>query len=202
MAETERLAYFTVVHALDLNSFHNSSSSSSNSRNLQTEQCLQSCVVKMLERHSMVFSGMMQRLHIDRSVKFREGFCEIAEELFKDEVTWSKIVALFAFGARLAQHCREHHMEDLVEDVAVSLATFAHERITPFLQSEGGWVSASIELDLSSSAVLTAGPAKRGVPGGGGLREQGLAGAGGGGPRSDSGHSYHVHQEMRSQDNN
>ena len=89
----------------------------------------------------MVFSGMMQRLHIDRSVKFREGFCEIAEELFKDEVTWSKIVALFAFGARLAQHCREHHMEDLVEDVAVSLATFAHERITPFLQSEGGWVS-------------------------------------------------------------
>ena len=116
MAETERLAYFTVVHALDLNSFHNSSSSSSNSRNLQTEQCLQSCVVKMLERHSMVFSGMMQRLHIDRSVKFREGFCEIAEELFKDEVTWSKIVALFAFGARLAQHCREHHMEDLVED--------------------------------------------------------------------------------------
>ena len=141
MAETERLAYFAVVHALDLNSFPNSSSGSLQSRNSRTEQCLQACVVKMLERHSMVFNGMMQRLHIDRSVNFRQGFSEIAEELFKDAVTWPKIVALFAFGARLGQYCRENNLEDLVEDVAISLATFAKERITPFIQEEGGWVS-------------------------------------------------------------
>ena len=83
MAETERLAYFAVVHALDLNSFHGSSSSSSRSpqsTNSRTEQCLQTCVVRMLERHSMVFTGMMQRLNIDRSVNFSQGFRDIAEE--------------------------------------------------------------------------------------------------------------------------
>ena len=143
MAETERLAYFTVVHALDLNSFHGSSNSSNRaeSTNSRTEQCLQACVVKMLERHSMVFTGMMQRLNIDRSVNFSQGFRDIAEELFKDAVSWSKIVALFAFGARLGQHCRANNMEDLVEEVALSLAAFAKERITPFIQEEGGWVS-------------------------------------------------------------
>ena len=94
----------------------------------------------------MVFTGMMQRLNIDRSVNFSQGFRDIAEELFKDAVSWSKIVALFAFGSRLGQHCRANNMEDLVEEVALSLADFAKERITPFIQEEGGWVSFVISL--------------------------------------------------------
>jgi len=134
MAETDRLAYFAVFHALD-----------NNSRSLfktsATEICLKNCVAKMLERHSMVFGGMMVRLNIDREVNFREGFSEVAEELFKDAVSWSKIVALFAFGARLGQHCRQKGLEDLVEEVASSLSGFARERITPFVREEGGWVS-------------------------------------------------------------
>ena len=89
----------------------------------------------------MVFTAMMQRLNIDRSVNFSQGFRDIAEELFKDAVSWSKIVALFAFGARLGQYCRANDMEDLVEEVALSLAAFAKERITPFIHEEGGWVS-------------------------------------------------------------
>ena len=66
----------------------------------QAEICLRHCVGKMLERHSMVFGGMMVRLNIDRTIDFRRGFTEVAEELFRDAVSWSKIVALFAFGAR------------------------------------------------------------------------------------------------------
>ena len=67
----------------------------------QAEVCLRHCVDKMLERHSRVFGGMMVRLNIDRTIDFRQGFAEVAEELFRDAVSWSKIVALFAFGARL-----------------------------------------------------------------------------------------------------
>eukprot|EP00092_Neocalanus_flemingeri_P015487 GFUD01016764.1.p1 GENE.GFUD01016764.1~~GFUD01016764.1.p1 ORF type:complete len:195 (+),score=46.59 GFUD01016764.1:204-788(+) len=132
MAETDKLAHFAVFHALD-------SSRSSFFKTSQTEVCLQKCVEKMLERHSMVFGGMMVRLNIDREVNFREGFSEVAEELFRDAVSWSKIVALFAFGARLGQHCRQKGMGDLVEEVASSLASFARERITPFVREEGGW---------------------------------------------------------------
>merc|ERR1711934_195364 len=105
----------------------------------QAEICLRHCVGKMLERHSMVFGGMMVRLNIDRTIDFRQGFTEVAEELFRDAVSWSKIVALFAFGARLGQHCRETGMDELTEEVAGSLAFFARERITPFIREQGGW---------------------------------------------------------------
>jgi len=105
----------------------------------QAEICLRHCVGKMLERHSMVFGGMMVRLNIDRTIDFRRGFTEVAEELFRDAVSWSKIVALFAFGARLGQHCRETGLEELTEEVASSLAFFARERITPFIREQGGW---------------------------------------------------------------
>merc|ERR1719222_1562999 len=104
----------------------------------QAEICLRHCVGKMLERHSMVFGGMMVRLNIDRTIDFRQGFTEVAEELFRDAVSWSKIVALFAFGARLGQYCRETGMEELTEEVAGSLAFFARGRITPFIREQGG----------------------------------------------------------------
>ena len=134
-AETQRLAYFAVCRALSPS--HGAAASSGSS----TEACLRVCVVRMLDRHAIVFNGMMTRLNIDRSVNFRQGFYEIAQELFKDAVSWSKIVALFAFGARLGQHCRDNGLEDLIEDIAGNLAAFANERIAPFVREEGGWVS-------------------------------------------------------------
>ena len=83
----------------------------------------------------------MKRLNIDRSVDFKQGFYEIALELFKDVVSWSKIVALFAFGARVGQYCRDNDLSEIVEDIAFNLADFANQRITPFVREEGGWVS-------------------------------------------------------------
>jgi hypothetical protein len=44
---------------------------------------------------------MMVRLRIHPQVDFDAGFAELAADLFGDEVNWSKIVALYAFGARL-----------------------------------------------------------------------------------------------------
>ena len=58
-------------------------------------------------------------------------------------MSWSKVVALFAFAARLAVFCREHESRigaDRVFDVAYVLAQFAVERLTPFLKRNGGWV--------------------------------------------------------------
>jgi len=127
--ETDRLAWSIVMERM-MEGVHVHS---------RTETCLRNCVGKMLERHSMVFSGMMVRLNIDRGVDFRQGFTEVAEELFRDAVSWSKIIALFAFGARLGQYCRETGMEELTDVVAGSLAYFARERITPFVREQGGW---------------------------------------------------------------
>ena len=134
--DTARLAYFAVYHILG-----DSQNTVSSSRTSRVETCLRSCVLKMLERHEIVFNGMMSRLKIDRSVDLRQGISETAQELFKDDISWSKIVALFAYGARLGQYCRDNDLHDLVENIAENLADFANDRLTPFVRAEGGWVS-------------------------------------------------------------
>ena len=58
------------------------------------------------------------------------------------QISWGKIVALFAFGARLAQHCSDNlGMNDLVFDIATNLADFAVRKLTPFLRQNGGWAT-------------------------------------------------------------
>jgi len=105
-------------------------------------RCMRQCVTKMLERHSIVFNGMMTRLKIDRNCDLKLGFNQLAEELFVERnVTWGKIVALFAFGARLAQHCNQNGLSDLVFDIATLLSQYAVDKLTPFLREHGGWVS-------------------------------------------------------------
>ena len=104
-------------------------------------RCMRHSVAKMLDRHSIVFNGMMSRLRIDRNSDLKIGFNQLAEELFvAREVTWGKIIALFAFGARLAQHCSQNNLGDLVFDIATLLAQYAVDKLTPFLREHVGWV--------------------------------------------------------------
>ena len=110
---------------------------------------MRTSVARMLEKHSPLFNGMVTRVKVlQNGSDLSRGFAELCEELFqRDEVSWAKIVALFAFAARLALHCSEH--ADLggdarVFDVASALAQFAVERLTPFLQRNGGWVRKEI----------------------------------------------------------
>ena len=136
--ETTRLSYFAVCDVLK------SERTGAINRYTEVETCLKGCILKMLEKHEITFNGMMSRLQIDRTVDFNQGFYEIAQELFKDDVSWAKIVALFAFGARLGQYCRENSLEDLVVTIAENLAAFANHNISPFVRIEGGWVIYSI----------------------------------------------------------
>ena len=71
-------------------------------------------------------------------------------EAFRFQISWSKIVALFAFGARLAQYCQERDMPVLVFDVASNLSQFAVEKLTPFLREHGGMGS-----DFADFQMLT-----------------------------------------------
>lgn len=66
-------------------------------------------------------------------------------------MSWGKIIALFAFGARLAQHCQSNGMEDRVMEIAANLAQFANKKLTPFLKEHGGWVRAGVSSVLAAS---------------------------------------------------
>jgi hypothetical protein len=72
----------------------------------RVEASLAACIRRMHTKHALLFRSMMDRLHINRRVDFYAGFTELAADLFGDEVNWSKIVALYAFGARLGKATR------------------------------------------------------------------------------------------------
>jgi len=130
--ETARLANFAVHFSLRKSRMSDCS---------RIESCLRRCISRMHEKHSMVFGGMMVRLNINRNIDFYEGFHEVSEELFKEEVNWPKIVALFAFGARLAQFCQDNDMEDQLLKISESLARFSNQHLLNFIQDQGGWES-------------------------------------------------------------
>jgi len=128
--ETRRMATYAVNFSLSKN------------KNLlpsKTEDCLARCIRSMHSKHSMVFGGMVRRLSINRNIDFYQGFVEVSEELFVDNISWSKVVALYAFAARLGQFCIEHNMEDLLGSLTESLTRFSLEYLSSFLQSQGGW---------------------------------------------------------------
>ena len=140
-SDTESLAYFAVCHCAATTGAGGASPDlTPGQRRARVERCLENCISQVLRRHETVFTGMMNRLEINRSVNFRLGFNHIADELFREPVSWSKIVTLFAFGARLGRHCKENQQDQLVEEIAANLAAFANERISPFVREQGGWV--------------------------------------------------------------
>lgn len=131
--ETEKLAFDIVFFAMGKRNANSGD---------DVMRCMRHCVSKMLDRHSIVFNGMMNRLRVDRNSDLKIGFNQLAEELFvAREVTWGKIVALFAFGARLAQHCSQNDLGDLVFDIATLLAQYSVDKLTPFLREHGGWAT-------------------------------------------------------------
>ena len=70
----------------------------------RTEHCLAASIRRMHDKHALLFGSMMTRLHISRRVDFYQGFTELAGDLFgEEEVNWAKVVALYAFGARLGR---------------------------------------------------------------------------------------------------
>ena len=96
-----------------------------------------------MEKHSYTLNGMMSRIHLDERTDLQSGFAELSDEIFGSgtQVSWSRIVTFFAFGARLAQYCVEHQMNELVIDVVAIMSSLAVDRLTPFVRDHGGWVS-------------------------------------------------------------
>ena len=121
-------------------------------------QCLRDNVQKMLSNHSMVFNSMMSKLKVDRDSDIERGFTSLAEELFTGPgagsggVSWGKVIALYAFGARLALYCKSQGLDDMVIDIAGSLAHFAVRRLTPFLRQHRGWSTLCMAFPQQSDA--------------------------------------------------
>lgn len=91
------------------------------------------------EQYPSLLSHLCRKLNITRTTAY-PTFVEIASEVFVDGINWGRIVALFAFGGKLALYCDQNQMKDLVSSVTEWVGKYVGG-LSEWIESNGGWVS-------------------------------------------------------------
>lgn len=65
----------------------------------------------------------------------------IMDHIFEDQIHWGRIVGLFVIGGAMCVHCVENNKGELVCHIADWMTAYLDERLNPWIQSQGGWVS-------------------------------------------------------------
>ncbi|KAA0204052.1 hypothetical protein HAZT_HAZT010677 [Hyalella azteca] len=84
---------------------------------------------------------MMKRLDINKDTGYIT-FVTVANELFENEkknITWSRIIALYAFGAQLALHCKEKGFVEYASHIGAFMGKYVADTAGPFVKQQGGW---------------------------------------------------------------
>lgn len=105
----------------------------------RTAAILRRLTDELEDRHSGVLSNMCNRLNIING-SAQTKFVQVADEVFRDGVNWGRIVAIFAFGAKLAQYCTRNGLQEDVDDIILWVGNYISS-LSPWINSQGGWVS-------------------------------------------------------------
>lgn len=99
--------------------------------------------------YTQSFSHLSLQLRVTPDTVYH-SFKSVLDELFKDGVNWGCVVGLFAFGGVLCVQCVERDMNQLVSRIADWMTVYLDEHISPWIESQGGWVSllGCVEQDL------------------------------------------------------
>lgn len=89
-------------------------------------------------RYRRAFSDLTSQLHITPGTAY-QSFEQVVNELFRDGVNWGRIVAFFSFGGALSVAALEGHQEEALPSIVQCMCTCMQERITPWVQENGGW---------------------------------------------------------------
>jgi len=113
---------------------------------------LRRTVKELSERHHLVFKGMVNRLKIDENNAF-QTFVIVADEIFDDgQVNWGRIVAVYAFAARLAKYYIDKNKSNLTtelnesiihrqEKIALFVGKYVANKLGQWILDHGGWDS-------------------------------------------------------------
>jgi hypothetical protein len=117
---------------------------------------LRRTVKELSDRHDLVFKGMVNRLKPDETNAF-PTFVIVADEIFDDgQVNWGRIVAVYAFAARLAKyHTDNIYNVDLKivenkedsghksithqEKIALFVGKYVANKLGQWILDHGGW---------------------------------------------------------------
>ncbi len=94
------------------------------------------------ERYEISLNGLVNSLRFDPEKGGEEAFNESLNAMFEEgPCNWGRIVMVYVFAARLAKYCEDHHKSEYVDDLVSISGKYVDERLTPWIQKQGGWVS-------------------------------------------------------------
>jgi hypothetical protein len=114
-------------------------------------------VRELSNRHDIAFKGMVNKLKITETNAF-PTFVSVVDEIFEDgQINWGRIVAVYTFAARLAQHCKES-CPDCDERISLYAGKYVANKLGRWILDNGGWVSIRVHWEISkcSSTLCTA----------------------------------------------
>lgn len=89
-------------------------------------------------KHEMLLKSMCNRLNITADNAYKT-FCEIADEIFNNDINWGRIVVLYTFAGKLAVHCKSSKMESMIDKIISWLGNFVAKKQAWIKEKGRGW---------------------------------------------------------------
>ncbi|CAM1323160.1 Uncharacterised protein g8309 [Pycnogonum litorale] len=105
-----------------------------------SDQAMCELVDQLLYKHEIPIRSMVKRLNINRNNGY-SAFSAVADEVLCDGPTWSRIVALYAFGGYLVVHCRKQGLNEFANEITNFIGRYVGDKACDWIKKQGGWES-------------------------------------------------------------
>lgn len=82
-------------------------------------------------------------------------FRNFGRELFREGVTWGRIISLFAFAAAISADCITQGRPELVKTVLSCVRLYVLDHLAVWIRSQGGWVRTHSLLSVLSQVFVS-----------------------------------------------
>ncbi|EDO47196.1 predicted protein, partial [Nematostella vectensis] len=81
------------------------------------------------------------KIRLRSEVIVGDVFRTFGRELFRDGVSWAKVIALFAFAASMSEDCVMQGRPELVKSILNNVRAYVRDHLAVWIRNHGGWVS-------------------------------------------------------------
>lgn len=113
----------------------------------ETNSAVSAKIVEVGDLLELAYPHLFNSASKQARVKFRseviisDVFRSFGRELFRENVTWARIVALFAFSGSLSVDCVVQGNPEFVKTVLNCTRLYVLENLAVWIKNQGGWVS-------------------------------------------------------------
>lgn len=114
-----------------------------------------------LERmHPRVYSGVARQISRNPGGELASEetvpclMSAVARDLFRSDITWAKVISLFAMAGGLAVDCVRQGHSDYLPRLVDGVTEVIEDELVPWINDNGGWVSI-ISFPVASSSLNT-----------------------------------------------